>query len=192
MGQRHEGHPKCRQHPGSAPLGRLAAILQPKLGGSTELPRCAATMHVGACQWAQCAIRPVAVPARPAEQTAATLQQRDMLVLAVTSEGMLCEWAVSGLQTESKPRCLLQGQHRLPCHVARPRSASSPDTANSMDSSQPAPASLQRQAPGDSLQNWVRQQPRGRRDQEPAWCPCCAACAGLYNTCGARCRIQAP
>ena len=144
----------CRQHPVSAPLGRLAAILQPKLGGSTELPRCVATMHVGACQWAKCAIRPVAVPARPAEQTAATVKQQDILVLAVTSEGMLYEWAVSGLQTDSKPKSILQGQHRLPCHVAQPSSVSKPSSVNSIESDYLDSRSLQDQALGDSLQTW--------------------------------------
>ena len=124
-----------RRQPVAAGLAKLAGMLQPSMAKAVELPRCVATMHVGACLWAKCAIRPAPqveasiAPAADAGRAAGD-QRGGLLVMAVTCEGILYEWAVGGFGGASGPKCVLQGQHRLPCHaVVAPVSASRHDEA---------------------------------------------------------------
>ena len=109
----------------AAGLAKLAGMLQPSMAKAVELPRCVATMHVGACLWGKCAIRPapqaeVSGPPAADAAKAAGQQQDGLLVMAVTCEGILYEWAVSGFGGASGPKCVLQGQHRLPCRAVIP------------------------------------------------------------------------
>lgn len=109
-----------RRQPLAAGLAQLAGMLQPSMGKAMDLPRCIATMHVGACLWAKCTIRPVSpAPDATGPDPASSVEPQDgLVVLAVTSAGILYEWAVSVLRGPAGPKCVLQGQHRLPCHAA--------------------------------------------------------------------------